>query len=383
MDWFELGTDLRERTADKDRAHDDPSFLGSGTSTGEIVDTLHESVLVLDANLRVESANASFYETFGTAPDDTAGQVIYDLGNGQWDIPELHELLENILADQPYVSDYELTLSLEHVGKRALLLNARRLNHADRILLAIEDITDRTRRLEKMNTTVRRQKAECKRLKKEVLAASQEQCWRIGKNLQKEAAQAITGAKMIMDDHIHRLGEMNGDAMNEAEEVRTILGRVDKQLLELVRGITPLKLGTGDQLRRALIHLAGQTEQRCNIRCETRIDKNLSLRSDERSTHVYRIVKEALQNAVLHSNASEVVVVIREEAGEKHLTITDDGTGPEGSIDEMRKKGIGLRLMQYRCHLLDGYFALEEPAGYGLRVVCRFPSKETAHEEST
>jgi len=108
-----------------------------------IVDTVREGLIVLDYDLRVKAANMSFYNAFGVKPEETVGRLVYDLGNGQWDIPDLRALLEEILPRKKKIIDYEIEHDFENVGERLMLLNAHRLNSHHLILLAIEDVTER------------------------------------------------------------------------------------------------------------------------------------------------------------------------------------------------------------------------------------------------
>ncbi|MDX8440659.1 chemotaxis protein CheB [Mesorhizobium australafricanum] len=112
-----------------------------------IVGTVRQPLLVLDARLRVQSANRAFCELFRVAAKETVGSLLYDLGNGQWDIPILRTLLEEVLSKNRDVTDYEVEHGVRDSGRRCMLLNARRLAQGggrdDLILLAIEDITER------------------------------------------------------------------------------------------------------------------------------------------------------------------------------------------------------------------------------------------------
>jgi PAS domain S-box-containing protein len=114
-----------------------------------IVDTVREPMLVLDAQLRVKTASRSFCRTFGVSPEETEGQFIYDLGNGQWNIPGLRILLEEIMPQENSFENFEVSHDFPSLGKRVMLLNARKLwreeNNTQRILLAIEDVTERKR----------------------------------------------------------------------------------------------------------------------------------------------------------------------------------------------------------------------------------------------
>lgn len=112
-----------------------------------IVDTVREPLLVLDADLRVVSANRSFYQIFRTTSQATVGKFVYELGNRQWDIPKLRELLEKILPNNTSFQDFEVEHNFPNIGPRIMLLNARRIyaagNKTQLILLAFEDITER------------------------------------------------------------------------------------------------------------------------------------------------------------------------------------------------------------------------------------------------
>jgi two-component system cell cycle sensor histidine kinase PleC len=112
-----------------------------------IVATVREPLLVLDENMRVVSANRSFYRTFRAEPDQTLGKPLYSLGNRQWDIPALRRLLEDILPRDITIEDFEMTHMFATLGLRTMLLNARRIVSEEMnvrlILLAIEDVTER------------------------------------------------------------------------------------------------------------------------------------------------------------------------------------------------------------------------------------------------
>lgn len=112
-----------------------------------IVDTIREPLVVLNAELRVVSANRSFFEGFQVRREEIEGQFLYELGNRQWDIPQLRKLLEEILPTQTIIKDFEVTHVFENIGLQTMRLNAREIRHEGiedgLILLAIENITKR------------------------------------------------------------------------------------------------------------------------------------------------------------------------------------------------------------------------------------------------
>ena len=119
-----------------------------------VIDTVREPFLVLDAELRVLSANKTFYRFFRVTKKDTEGTLVYKLGDGQWDIAALRKLLEKILPKNTFFVDYEVDHIFPGIGRKMMLLNARRIHTAHSklpiLLLAMEDITKRKELEEKL-----------------------------------------------------------------------------------------------------------------------------------------------------------------------------------------------------------------------------------------
>jgi signal transduction histidine kinase/CheY-like chemotaxis protein len=113
-----------------------------------IVDTVREPLLILDSTLRVRYANRAFYQTFHVSSEETESRLIYELGNGQWDIPDLRTLLEDVVPKSSVFNDFELVHAFPVIGRRVMLLNARKLqagHHGELLVLAMEDVTERRR----------------------------------------------------------------------------------------------------------------------------------------------------------------------------------------------------------------------------------------------
>ena len=128
-------TDITERKQGEQRLLEAKEFAES------IVDTVPTPLVVLTPQLRVQSANEFFYKCFEVTREDTEGCTLFELGGRQWDIPELRRLLEDVLPQETHFDDFEVEDDFPRIGRRSMLLNGRRLDNVDLILLAIQDIT--------------------------------------------------------------------------------------------------------------------------------------------------------------------------------------------------------------------------------------------------
>lgn len=126
------------------------SWEDSWTYIKTVVDVVREPVLILDKDLRVMAANDSFYRTFQVDPKETEKRIVYELGNGQWNIPALRKLLEDILPKNTFFKGFEVAHEFPSIGRKVMFLNARKIYRGETdgekfppiILLAMEDITE-------------------------------------------------------------------------------------------------------------------------------------------------------------------------------------------------------------------------------------------------
>jgi len=123
----------------------------SWTYIKTVVDVIREPMVILDKDFRVMAANESFYDTFKVPSKDTEGESLYKLGNGQWNIPVLQKLLDDVLHDQTYFKGFQVAHEFPEIGRKVMILNARQIHIMNEgevdafppiILLAMEDVTD-------------------------------------------------------------------------------------------------------------------------------------------------------------------------------------------------------------------------------------------------
>jgi diguanylate cyclase (GGDEF)-like protein/PAS domain S-box-containing protein len=184
-----------------------------------IVSTIREPMLVLNADMKIISANRSFYKDFKTTPEKTEGQSIFKLGNKQWDTPRLHKQLGEVLDKNAAFDDFEMEYKFPVIGVRTMLLNARKIyretNKTEAILLAIEDVTERKNMQEELQENIER--FEYKSFHDGLTGLYNrsyfsEQMARLNKNLTRSAPVSIIsididGLKIINDTFGHKVGD--------------------------------------------------------------------------------------------------------------------------------------------------------------------------------
>lgn len=135
--------------------------------TESIINTMHDPLIILYENLKVALANRSFYQAFGVKPGETEGRFIYDLGNRQWDIPKLRQLLGEILPKTTSFDNFEIEHNFPYIGKRIMLLNACRIymeaNRTKLIIITIKDITER-KKIEELHKKIRELESRLKKV---------------------------------------------------------------------------------------------------------------------------------------------------------------------------------------------------------------------------
>ncbi|MFA5936380.1 MAG: PAS domain-containing protein [Candidatus Paceibacterota bacterium] len=123
----------------------------SWTYIKTVVDVVREPILILNKDFRIMAANDSFYRTFQVEAKDTENKIVYELGNGQWDIPALRKLLEDVLPQNTFFKGFEVDHEFPFIGRKIIILNARQIHFKEDttselfppiILLAMEDVTD-------------------------------------------------------------------------------------------------------------------------------------------------------------------------------------------------------------------------------------------------
>jgi len=328
----------------------------------DIVETIREGLLVLEPDLTIDFANRAFCDTFSVAPEDTVGRKLYEIGNGEWDIPKLRIALETISSGERTFEGFEVEQSFPSIGQRVMCLNARKVyrpgNEIQLILLAIEDVTERVR-LEREHAIAH----------EHIGMLLQELTHRVKNSLQ------IIAAMVRIEARSHKSGEGKA-ALERVSHRIDALGQLYSQLskadtVEAVDAATYL-----DELCRDLIT---SVHKRSGSSIVLKTDIESELLPTDRAIPIGLIVNELVTNAVKYAFPGEtkgtVLVTLKRVPGALRLTVADDGQGAD-----LRRadSGLGSRLVDGFAQQLGGQVE-RESGKKGTIVSLTLPSREASY----
>jgi signal transduction histidine kinase len=213
------------------------------------------------------------------------------------------------------------------------------------------------------------------RLQRQLVDAVWDQHRRFGQDLHDTLGQALTGIGMLADS-LAKKQAARGDpeAAHLAELVGMIL-QAKTEVRQLSKGLYPVDVDAQGLLA-ALEELATATRQRSQIECTFKGDREIQIRDNEITTHLFRIAQEAVHNAVKHGMPKHISIALTKPRGRVMLVVRDDGSGvPAGPAT--RSGGLGMRIMQYRANAIGAQLAVEKPAAGGTLVRCTLKREES------
>jgi len=305
-----------------------------------IIDTVRDPLLVLDENQRITAASRSFYQTFHLAGQDVRGQLLFEIGGGQWNIPELRKLLETIAKDDATIEGYEVDREFPSIGRRIMLLNVRKVFYEkgihSTVLLAFEDITERH--------AIEMQVQELLREKDMLLEEMQH---RVANSLQIIASILLIKARTV-----------------QSEETRLQLQDAHQRVLSVAAVQKHLQVsGAG-----APIEIANYLTRLCETLAQSMIGDSrtilLKVQADKgtavshQAVSIGLIVTELVMNALKHAFPGEkkdaaILVSYKVADADWKLTISDNGIGKPDIAAADIKPGLGTSLVQSLAKQLD------------------------------
>jgi chemotaxis protein methyltransferase CheR len=298
-----------------------------------IVDTVREPVVVLDKGLRVIAASRSFYSRFKVSPEDTQGRLLYTLGDGQWDIPKLRVLLEQIIPEHGVMEGYEVEHDFPNLGHRTMYLNARQVFYKEgaetTILLGIEDVTER-RILEHEKDSLLQQK--------EVML--DEMRHRIANSL-----QIIAGIILMKASRV------------ESEETRAHLQDAHKRVISIAAVQEQLHAPGNAERVDMLPYLAGLSTTLStsmigdNREVMIKVVGEGGTASSREAESLGLIATELVMNALKHAFPTEksdgrIVIAYDVDGTNWKLSVADNGVGKPGGLFAQSKTGLGTSIVK-------------------------------------
>jgi two-component system CheB/CheR fusion protein len=371
-----------------------------------IIRTVPDPLVILDGELRCQSANEAFSRTFKISAANLTGRSIFELDDGSWDFPRLRHLLERIIPEKHFFDDFEVTHDFERIGRRSLLLNARVLNESGgkpkEILLGFRDITERKRvedalaeakallsqhadNLEKLVTkrtaeliTANEQslvmQKKLRQLTHQIIATQEEERKQISRELHDEVVQTLVGINV-------ELGALAEDAAASAPGLREKIARTQK-LVEgsvhavhrFARGLRPAvldDLGLIAALHAYCKNLAAQKKIVIKLVAFQGVD---ALEGAER-TVLFRVAQEALTNVARHAHATHVRINLSQIPGAVRMEIADNGKSfaVEKTLRKETNQRLGLVGMRERVEMVGGNLTIESTPGTGTTVRAEVP----------
>ena len=310
-------------------------------STG-VVETIREPLLVLDEQLAIISANRAFYAAFHADAQETIGRRIDDLGNGQWAIPKLLDLLTNVVPQNNVVEGFEVQHTFLEIGERIMLLNARKVyregNATHMLLLAIQDITER-RRLEAERE------------------AALGQAGRLLEELNHRVMNSLAMIGSIISMEARNLSDE--DCKAAFARMRARVDAVGNLYKTLSRSGSVDSVGTRDYLTALTENLVSSSGQADGL--TTRLDIADTPLSTRVAVPLGLVVNELITNSLKYAYegraAGVLSVTLRSEAEQMRLVIADDGPGidPDARVDS----GLGQKLTDAFTTQLGGTLTVE------------------------
>lgn len=360
--WIGVHIDITKRKKAEELVREARNFAES------VVATVREPLVALDSELRVVTANRSFYRTFQTTPKETETRCIYDLGNGQWNIHRFRVLLEDTLTNGTSFDDYEVEHDFPAIGRKVMLLNARRLRQNDSkkemILLAIEDVTQQKQAEERL-TMIR------------MTQAQQQERENLARRLHDHVQQLLVAAQL----HVGNLGvtEDGSERREQSDETQRILNDAIEATRNFAVELNPPVLFESG-LMAALNWLRDWMQTHYALDVEIRADSDTRLDEPEICVLLFETVRELLFNVVKYAKVDRASVEAEKvEDNQLRLVVSDDGVGFDPERVAMKSDpaaGFGLASIRHRIESVGGSLQIDASPGKGTTVTVIVPLRQ-------
>ena len=322
-----------------------------------ILNTVGDGVITIDREGIMLGINPAALQMFGYAEGEMLGRNVRMLMPG----PFRDEHGE-------YLANYHRTGERKIIGARRELQAKRKDGTIFPIELAVSEATHLN-----IFTGVIRDLTERKRLEAEVLQISEDERQRVAADLHDGICQELVSINFAATALERDVQLFNWQLAARVKKLAQTIVEAAGHTREVARGMNPVVAG-GDGLMNALRHFTGTIAETYRVRCHFRCPKPVMVKDRVVADQLYRIVQEAVQNAIQHGKAKELNVRLHASRGALCVVVADDGRGM--STSARSANGLGLRAMNYRARLIGGQLSVQPREGGGTEVTCRIPQTE-------
>jgi len=352
--WFIHGVafDISDLKRAEEELQEERNFVST------ILDTVGALVVVLDGDGRILRFNPACELTTGYSMEEVQGKCIWDLFLAAEEADRFRAVFETLSTDL-LPQNYQSCWMTRHGDQRLIAWTSTLLpgprETSNYIIATGIDITER------------------KHLEKAILDISAREQRRIGQDLHDGLGQHLTGIAFMAKAHEAKLAEKNRAEAEDAVKIVKLVNEAIHKTRELARGLLPV-VSDSHGLMSALQLWASEVEDLFRVSCRFQCERPVLIHDDAMATHLYHIAQEAVNNAIKHGNARNILIRLSAENGRGTLVVKDDGEGIQEN--HLNTHGMGLHIMNYRAGIIGGDLEIRRDTTRGTIVACLFPVKD-------
>ena len=330
-----------------------------------ILETTVDGIITIDPDGLIESFNPAAEDIFGYEAEEVIGENV------------------KVLMPSPYREEHDEYLRSYHeTGHRRIIGIGREVRGRRKdgstfpmdLSVSEVELGDRT-----LFTGIVRDVTERRRLEKEILEVSEEERRRIGQDLHDGLGQMLTGIGLLSQDVTRQLEAEHHECADDMAEITDHVKEADQYARDLSHGLIPVDV-EANGLAEALRRLSQNAVRMFDVACSFREVDTVLVHNNTVATHLYRIVQEAVSNAVRHGEADDIKIILAEGDEQIRLQVRDDGTGFD--TDAADGSGMGVNIMNHRARIIGGTLEMSSELGDGTVVTCTVPRTTNVANDS-
>ncbi|MCH8557950.1 MAG: PAS domain S-box protein [Balneolia bacterium] len=333
------------------------ALRASEQKASTILDTTVDAIITINSRGSIQTFNQAAEDLFGYKMGEVAGKNVHVLMPSPY--KEEHD---------GYMKNYQRTGERQIIGIGREVTGRRKDGSTFPMYLAVSEYEVEGKQ---MFTGVVRDMTEERQLEQEVMRISEHERHRIGQDLHDGLGQMLSGIGLLSRRVANKLETEGHELADDMNEIRDLIKEADEYSRGLARGLVKIDLDRGG-FTAAIEKLVRQSERLFRIKCELSVADEVDISERTRAEHVYRIIQEAINNAVKHGEASEVKVIMTMGHHLLRISIKDNGTGfPKNWRSQ---QGLGVRIMEFRSRLIGAHFEQHNHSEGGAIITCSVPN---------